>query len=247
MEIQNGVVIVTGANRGLGKSFVEALLAAGAAKVYAAARDPKTVNAVDERVVPIALDVTDPAQVAAAVQACQDVTIVINNAGVMHGSPILADGAEASLRSELEVNVFGPLHMIRAFAPVLAANGGGAIANVLSVASWFAFPHNATYAASKHAALALTDAVRFPLKSAGTQVVAVFAGYIDTDMAAGVDLPKVSPQQVAERTLAAIRDGADQAYADDNTIETSRMLRENLSGYRARVQQMWDDGLLVHK
>ena len=247
MKIENCVALVTGANRGLGKSFVDALLAAGAAKVYAGARARAGVTVADRRVVPVTLDVTKQTEVAAAATACGDVTLVINNAGVMHASTILAAGAEDALRAELEVNVWGNFHMIRAFAPVLAINGGGAIANILSVAAWFAFPHNATYGASKHAALALTDAARFELRSQGTQMIAVFSGYIDTDMAAGVTLPKVSPRQVAERTLEAVRTGADQAFADDNTEQTGRILREDRDAYRARVQQMWDDGVFAQK
>lgn len=242
MNIENTVALVTGANRGLGRSFVEALLDAGAAKVYAGARDPRSVAVTDQRIVPVSLDVVQQNQVCAAAKACQDVNLLVNNAGIMHASSMLAENSEAAFREELEVNVFGTLNMIRMFAPVLAKNCGGVIANILSVASWIAFPRNATYAASKHAALALTDAVRFQLKAQGTQVVSVFSGYIDTDMAAGIDLPKVSPRQVAEQTLAAIRDGRDQAFADDLTEETDKAVRTNPEGMRAKIQQMWDDG-----
>jgi NAD(P)-dependent dehydrogenase (short-subunit alcohol dehydrogenase family) len=119
----------------------------------------------------------------------------------MLASPIVAENSEAALRAEMEVNVFGMLRMVRAFAPILAKNGGGAIANMLSVVSWFVFPFNATYCASKHAALALTEGVRMQLKAQGTRVVAVYAGFIDTDMAAGFDREKTPPRQVAECTL----------------------------------------------
>lgn len=244
MDIENRVALVTGANRGLGKSLVEALLTAGAAKVYAAARDPKSIIVVDKRVVPIRLDITQDDQANAAAGACSDVELLINNAGIMHGSPMLAEGAEAALRAEMEVNVFGTLRMTRLFAPVLAKNGGGAIANILSVASWIAFPHNATYGVTKHAALALTNALRFQLKASGTQVLGLFAGYIDTDMAADVDLPKVSPRHVAERILAGIREGRDEAFADTRTEETSQAVRTDPDGVRARMQQMWDSGAL---
>lgn len=186
MNIENSIALVTGANRGLGKVYTDALLAAGAAKIYAAARDPASVAIADPRLVPIKL---------------------INNAGIMLASPMLAGGSEAALRAEMEVNVFGMLRMVRAFAPVLAKNRGGAIANVLSVVSWFVYPFNATYCASKHAALALTEGVRMQLKAQGTQVVSVYAGFIETDMAAGFDREKTPPRQVAERTLAGIRDG----------------------------------------
>ena len=240
MKIEKCVALVTGANRGLGKTFVEALLAAGAAKVYAGARDPKSVKVTDDRIVPVKLDITLTDQVDAAAKACPDVNLLINNAGILKNSPILAEGSEATLRDEMEVNVFGTLRMMRAFAPVLEKNGGGAIANILSVASWIAFPHNATYGATKHAALALTDAARFQLKAQGTQVIGVFSGYIDTDMAGGVDLPKVSPLQVAERTLAGVREGKNQVYADQKTEDTWKASRTDPEELHARVQQMWD-------
>ena len=124
---------------------------------------------------------------------------------IMLKSPMLTEGSEDALRREMEVKVYGVLAMMRAFAPVLAHNGGGAIVNMLSVVSWFVNPFNATYCASKHAALAVTDAARIQLKAQGTQVVGVYAGFIDTDMAARVDAPKTSPRQVAERALEGLR------------------------------------------
>src|SRR5580704_929656 len=202
MNIENSVALVTGANRGLGKAYTDALLAAGAAKVFAGARDPSSVAISDPRLVPVKLDVTQDADVNAAAARCADVNLLINNAGIMLASPMLAGDSEAALRAEMEVNVFGMLRMVRAFAPVLARNSGGAIANMLSAVSWFVYPFNATYCASKHAALALTEGVRMQLKSQGTQVVAVFAGFIDTDMATGFDRERTQPRQVAERTLA---------------------------------------------
>ena len=130
--------------------------------------------------------------------------------------------------------------MVRAFAPVLARKGGGAIANMLSVVSWFVYPFNATYCASKHAALALTEGVRIQLKAQGTQVVAVFAGFIDTDMAAGFDREKTSPQQVAERTLAGIRDGLDEVRADERAETTWQAMRTDPAEVHAQMQQEWD-------
>jgi NAD(P)-dependent dehydrogenase (short-subunit alcohol dehydrogenase family) len=174
MDIENSIALVTGANRGLGRACADALLAGGAAKVYAGARDPASVAVTDKRLVPVKLDVTQDTDVHAAADSCADVNLLINNAGIMLASPMLADDSEAAFRAEMEVNVFGMLRMVRAFAPVLAKNVGGAIANMLSVVSWFTYPLNATYCASKHAALALTEAVRIQRKSQGTQVVAVF-------------------------------------------------------------------------
>ena len=192
MEIQNSVALVTGANRGLGRSYVEALLTAGAAKVYAAARDAE-VGLLRRRSRRSLSSSTSPSPIRSAppTETCSDVTILINNAGIMHSSARCSRiSAEETLRAEMEVNVFGTLRMTQAFAPVLGKNGGGALVNVLSVTAWVVFPHNATYAATKHATRALTDATRHQLKAQGTQVVAVFAGYIDTDMAAGVTLPE---------------------------------------------------------
>src|ERR1700722_4953969 len=201
MKIEGSVALVTGANRGLGKAYVEALRAAGAVKIYAGARQPSDV--VDSQTIPIRLDVTSQADAELAAQRGQDVNILINNAGGMLRNPMLAEGSDASMRREMDVNVFGVLAMIRAFAPILGKNGGGAIANMLSVVSWFTFPFNATYCASKHAALAVTDAARIELRGQGTHVVGVYAGFIDTDMAAGLadpSQPRTSPRQVADPT-----------------------------------------------
>jgi len=240
MNIENSIALVTGSNRGLGKAYTDALLAAGAAKVYAGARDPASVAVTDKRLVPVKLDVTQDGDVNAAAAACPDVNLIINNAGIMLASPILVDGSETALRAEMEVNVFGMLRMVRAFAPVLARNGGGAIANMLSVVSWFVFPFNATYCASKHAALALTEGVRIQLKSQGTKVVAVYAGFIDTDMAAGFDREKTPPRQVAERTLDGIRNGLDNVHADARAEAVWQAMRTDPAGLRAQMQQQWD-------
>jgi NAD(P)-dependent dehydrogenase (short-subunit alcohol dehydrogenase family) len=241
MNIENSIALVTGANRGLGKAYTDALLAAGAARVYAGARDPSSVAITDPRLVPLKLDVTQGEDVLAAAAACADINLLINNAGIMLASPMLADGSEAALRAEMEVNVFGMLRMVRAFAPVLAKNGGGAIANMLSVVSWFVFPFNATYCASKHAALALTEGVRMQLKSQGTQVVAVYAGFIDTDMAAGFDREKTPPRQVAERTLDGIRNGLNDVHADERAEATWQAVRTDYAGLHAQMQQQWDE------
>jgi NAD(P)-dependent dehydrogenase (short-subunit alcohol dehydrogenase family) len=240
MEIRNCIALVTGANRGLGKAYTDALLAAGAAKVYSGARNPAAVAVTDSRVVPVKLDVTQDAEVIAAAELCADVNLLINNAGIMKGSPMLADNSETAFRAELEVNVFGLLRMARAFAPVLAKNGGGAMVNMLSVVSWFVYPFNATYCASKYAALALTDAVRIQLKQQGTQVIAVHAGFIDTDMAAGFEASKVSPRQVAERTLDGVREGRDSVHADERSEQTWQAVRTDPAQLHAQMQQAWD-------
>lgn len=244
MKIEGSIALVTGANRGLGKAYVEALRAGGADKIYAGVRQPS--DFADSRVIPIRLDVTSRADVESAAQRCQDVNILINNAGVMLKSPMLAEGSDVSMRREMEVNVFGVLAMIRAFAPILANNGGGAIANMLSVVSWFTFPFNATYCASKHAALAMTDAVRIQLRGQGTHVVGVYAGFIDTDMAAelaGPGAPRTSPRQVADRTLEGIAKRIDHVRADARSEEMWNLVRQEPGQVEVSMQQAWDDRL----
>ena len=239
MDIQGCRALVTGANRGLGKAYVDALFAAGASKVYAGARDPASVS--DSRAVRVRLDVTSSADVTlAASEHCRDINLLINNAGIMLASPMLQLSSEAALRQEMEVNVFGMQRMIRAFAPVLARNGGGAIANMLSVVSWFVNPINATYCASKHAALAVSDAARMELKAQGTHVVGVHAGYIDTDMVVGIDVKKTPPRQVAEKTLAGVLSGADHVHADERAEMIWQAMRQNPAELQAAMQVQWD-------
>ena len=222
MKIQNSIALVTGANRGLGRAFAQALLAAGAKKVYAAARDTASIDL--DGVVPLRLDVTNAAEVAAAVQQAGDASIVINNAGILRGAPIVGDGA-ADLRAEMETNFFGTLQVSRAFAPVLARNGGGALVNVLSVLSWVNLPGTALYSASKAAAWSLTNGLRQELRASGTQVVALHVGYMDTDMAKNVQSPKSNPFDVANLVLDAIEHGRDEVLAD----AISRQVKSGLS------------------
>jgi NAD(P)-dependent dehydrogenase (short-subunit alcohol dehydrogenase family) len=239
MNIEGCTALVTGANRGLGKAYVDALFAAGAAKVYAGARDSKSVT--DGRAIPVKLDVTSPADVTlAATEHCRDINLLINNAGIMLASPMLQPHSEDALRQEMEVNVFGMQRMIRAFAPVLARNGGGAIANMLSVVSWFVNPINATYCASKHAAVALSDAARMELKAQSTHVVGVYAGYIDTDMVGSLDVKKTSPQQVAQRTLEGLIAGTDHVRADERADTIWHATRNHPAQLEAQMQDVWD-------
>jgi len=240
MKIEDCVALVTGSNRGLGLAYCEGLLRSGAAKVYAAARDPSKVGLRDSRVVPIALDVTSVADVVAAARGCQDVSLLVNNAGVLRDSPMLAVQAEEAARQEMETHYFGVLSMVQRFAPVLARNGGGAIVNVLSVASWFTSPFMATYCASKAAEEALTDAIRMQLRSQGTRVAGVYAGYIDTDMSAHVTQPKTSPRQVVERSLAGLESGADRIFADDSAVYVEEKVRTDRAAFDAELLQRWE-------
>ena len=229
MKIRDSVALVTGANRGIGLSFVAELLAAGARKVYAAARNPVAITL--DAVEPVLLDVTKPASIAAAAQTCPDVNLLINNAGIALWTGFLAPDSVEAARAEMETNYFGPLLVSRAFAPLLAKNGGGAIVNVLSILSWVAVPRAGTYSASKSAAWALTNWLRTGLREQGTQVVGVHVGPVDTDMAKDLTLPKVKPADVVRQTLNAIEGGREEVLADALTRRVKAGLSDRLGIY----------------
>jgi NAD(P)-dependent dehydrogenase (short-subunit alcohol dehydrogenase family) len=229
MKIRDSVAFVTGANRGLGLAFAQELLAAGARKIYAAARNPKsiTLNGVER----VRLDVTEPETIAAAARKFTDVNLLVNNAGISHWKGFLAPDGIETARSEMETNYFGPLLLSRAFTPILATNGGGAIVNVLSVLSWISVPSAGGYSASKSAAWSLTNWLRTALRGQGTQVVGVHAGPIDTDMAKDLTLPKVTPVDVVRQTLSAIEAGRDEVLADEWTRQAKAGLSDELGIY----------------
>jgi NAD(P)-dependent dehydrogenase (short-subunit alcohol dehydrogenase family) len=223
MKIEGSVALVTGANRGLGAAFASGLLAAGAAKVYAAARDPDAVRL--PGVVPVRLDVTRPDEVAALARELSDVTLLVNNAGIGEFGPLLAPGAADSLQRQFETNAVGPLRLVQAFAPVLATHGGGAVINMLSVLSWLTLAgRSGGYSASKSAGWALSNALRQELKAQGTQLLAVHAAFIDTDMARGAPGPKVAPEDVVRQAIAALQAGQPELLADATTRDVHRGL-----------------------
>lgn len=226
MKIENTVALITGANRGLGLAFAKALLDRGARKVYAGARDPSKVTL--PGVVPVRLDVTRLEEVEAVAREAGDVTLVINNAGITKHVDLLAEGAPKVVRDIFEANFLGPLTMSRAFAPVLARNGGGAIINVLSALSWVVLPGTGPYSASKAAAWSMTNGLRKELQEQKTQVLALHAGYIDTDMARNASGPKVKPEDVVRTTLEALEAGEDEVLADD----FSKRVKQGLSAER---------------
>ena len=238
MKIAGSVALVTGASRGLGRVFAAELVSRGAAKVYGAARDPAAVT--DAGVTPVALDITDPEGVARAAEQCADVSLLVNNAGVMKASTFIDAPSLDAARLEMETNYFGTLRMCRAFAPILAANGGGALVNMLSVTSFFTNPFNASYGASKAAEWSLTNGIRTELHHHGTLVVGVHAGFIDTDMAAGLDVPKISPESVAVQVFDAVEAGQVEVLADERTRSVKASLPRDHELIYPPIQELWD-------
>lgn len=214
MDISKAAILITGANRGIGRRIVDSLMAEGAPRIYAGARDPAQLGALaeNERIVPVALDVTDLAQVAAAAERCTDVTLLINNAGVNRNRPLIAEPeALANARAEIEVNYLGTLSMCRAFAPVLKANGGGMIVNILSAIGRVSLPALGSYCASKAAEYSMTQGVRAELAAQGTHVMGVLPGAVDTDMTPGGD---ARPEDVAAAIVEAIANDVEDLYPD---------------------------------
>ncbi|WP_020417224.1 SDR family oxidoreductase [Amycolatopsis sp. ATCC 39116] len=218
-SLQGRTVLVTGANGGLGEQFVAQALERGASKVYAAARKPKSWN--DSRVQPLALDITDAGAVARAVRSAPDVDLVINNAGIAPEGDSIA-GPEDELRRIFETNFFGTLRVANAFAPVLGANGGGTLLNILSAASWFSIPTG--YAASKAAMWSATNALRVQLRGQGTHVIGLLVGMIDTPMTTRWDVPKVTAASVVAQAYDGVADGSLEVLADEPTRELKSRL-----------------------
>ncbi|MEU7423452.1 SDR family oxidoreductase [Streptomyces sp. NPDC040750] len=221
-SIKDSVVLVTGGSRGLGKALVEELYERGAAKVYASARDPRTVTHPDA--VPLALEVTDPASVEAAAAQARDVTVLVNNAGISLGASSFLDAPVDDVRREFETNFFGPLLVTRAFVPHIERNGGGHLLNVHSVLSWLAVA--GSYSATKAALWSQTNTLRLELRPRGIGVTGLHVGYIDTDMASRVDAPKSAPRDVAALALDGIEADAHEVLADD----ISHSVKSGLSG-----------------
>ncbi|GBO52990.1 short-chain dehydrogenase/reductase SDR [Pseudanabaena sp. lw0831] len=231
MEIANSIALVTGANGGLGQYYVEALRSQGAAKIYAGARNIEKLASLvasdPERIVPIALEITDEDSVNQAASLCQDVTLLINNAGVGFNQGLIAAKDLSQARMEIEVNYFGTLMMCRAFAPVLSHNQGGAIVNMISMVAKVNLPFNGSYSASKAATLSLTQGVRAELAAQGTLVVAVLPATIDIGMGKSYPDPKVSPEDVVRDALQAVIDQVEDVYPGEQAKAMAAQLLQD--------------------
>lgn len=219
MKTQGSIALVTGSNRGLGRALVSALLEAGAAKVYAAARDVSRVASGDPRVVPLQLDTSRPAQIAAAAMAAGDVTLLINNAGVSSSMNVLT-ASQAEMETDFRTNVLGTLAVIKGFLPVLErARGGATILNVLSLVSLGSFPAMGGYSASKAAAYSITQALRPELRRKRIELLAALPGPIDTDMVRDLPIPKTSPVDVARAVLEGVERGEEEIFPDPMALQ----------------------------
>ncbi|MBM0740675.1 SDR family oxidoreductase [Phormidium sp. CLA17] len=228
MEIANSIALVTGANGGLGQYYMEALRSRGAAKIYAAARNPNSLAdlvATDPNIIiPVALDITNEQSVNQAALLCQDVTLLINNAGVGFNQGLIAAPDLSHARMEIDVNYFGTLMMCRAFASVLKQNGGGAMINMVSMVARVNLPFNGSYSASKAATLSLTQGVRAELAAQGTLVIAVLPATIDIGMGKAYPEPKVSPEEVVSEALQAAIEGVEDVYPGEQAKQMAAQL-----------------------
>ena len=234
MKIHDSVALVTGANRGFGRALALELVKRGARKVYAGVRS----DAVElpAGITPIKLDVTEAENVALASSIGQDVNLLINNAGIGRVMGFLDPGTLDTTRAIFETNFYGPIRMSQAFAPIVKRNGGGAIVNILSVASWITSPALAVYATSKTAAWGFTNALRQQLREQGTQVVGVHIGFMDTDMTRLLEAEKLDPAQIAGITLDGVEAGAEEILTDDRTRDVKRGLSANPPVYLSKPE-----------
>jgi NAD(P)-dependent dehydrogenase (short-subunit alcohol dehydrogenase family) len=241
-KIEGSVALVTGANRGIGKAIAERLLERGSTKVYAGARNPDSIanlkEKYGERVVPLRLDVTNVAEIAEAVSKADDLQLLFNNAGVAQGQDLASSKILDQARSEMEVNYFGPLNLLKQFAPTLKKNGGGSVVNVSSVGGLTNFPFYPTYSASKAAIHSLTQGARMLLGAEGIKVSGVYPGPVDTDMARGIDLEKATPQDVADAILNGVEQGEDDIFPDPFAEQFARQYQSSPKASEKQIASM---------
>jgi len=238
-KIEGAIALVTGANRGIGRALSEALLSRGVKKLYAAARESEALNELrDARVVPLLLDVTDAKQIRAAGAAAQDVTLLFNNAGVTLNAEIWSAAAFEQARREMEVNYFGPLQMLREFAPILGKNGGGAWITVGSAAGLSNVPMFPTYSASKAALHSLTQCARVLLAAQGSAVFGAYPGPVDTDMVRELAMPKAPARDVANAILDGMESGQEDIFPDSFSRDFGRQFESSPKAAERRVAAM---------
>ncbi|RXT44309.1 SDR family oxidoreductase [Bradyrhizobium betae] len=230
MDIKNATVFITGANRGLGLAFAREARRRGAAKVYAGMRKRDGFN--EPGIIPVKIDVTDPASIAAAAELADDTTLLVNNAGIaaLIDSPLSADVATQSARM-FDTNYYGVVRVTQAFEPILSKKPSAAIINVLSDIVWLPRPILAPYAASKAAAWSYTNQLRFHLRERGVQVLGLHVGFVDTDLTNGIDVPKASPEDVVRQTYDALTAGKSEVMADKGTVVLKGTLAAEEPGY----------------
>ncbi|OAJ54803.1 short-chain dehydrogenase [Paraburkholderia ginsengiterrae] len=238
MQIEGCVAFVSGANRGVGACFVEKLLEQGARKVYAGARDIRALGSHDPRMVPVELDITNAEHVARAAAFAEDANLLVNNAGINRLEPALAATDPSAAREEMEVNYFGTLNMIRAFAPSLRLSGG-AIINVSSILARIALPSMASLCASKAAALRMTEGVRAELAPHGVRVLSILPGAIDTDMSRDFPPPKIPAAEVVQAVFAALREEGDEVYVGT----MAQQIAADLAADRRAIQTILAGGV----
>jgi NAD(P)-dependent dehydrogenase (short-subunit alcohol dehydrogenase family) len=237
MNLTEQIVLVTGANRGIGRQFVLESLERGVSKVYATARRPEALDFEDSRVVPLRLDLLDHESIVGAAALAHDVTVLVNNAGISTGAALVT-GELTEVRREMDTHFWGTLDVIREFAPSLARNGGGAIVNVLSALSWFSTVGAGSYAAAKAAEWNMTNGVRLELAAQGTLVQGVLLGAADTDISAGYDGPKIDPRHVVRSSLDGLVSGSIEVIADDWTAMVKASLAADPAAFYARIAEL---------
>jgi NAD(P)-dependent dehydrogenase (short-subunit alcohol dehydrogenase family) len=231
-SLHGAVVLVTGANGGIGTHLVHDALARGAAKVYATARTPRTWG--DERIVPLRLDVTDPASIAAVVEAADDVTVLINNAGTSVSTPGILSHSDTEIRANVETNFLGPLFLTRAYAPLLAQQEGAAIIDVHSALSWYAVA--GIYSATKAALWSATNSLRLELAPQGVHVLGVHVGYVDTAMAAHTTDPKLDPADLVRAVYDGLETGRFEVLADETSVRAKAGLSAPVEAVYPQLQ-----------
>ncbi len=238
MNLKERTALVTGANRGIGLAIVNELLDQGIGKVYAAARNPDTLPAFgDERVVPLRLDITNPAEIDAAAEAANDVDLLINNAGTAAFASLL-EAPLGTIQSDMNVNYYGTLNMVRAFTPVLEGRPESAIVNVATIAAFVNFPGLGGYSASKAALYSASQGLRIDLAPRGITVHTVNPGPIDTDMAKDLDMDKTSPEETARNIVAGILDGEADIFPDAGSQQMIGVWKEDYRQLEQAVYQM---------